>query len=287
MLNDDEIHIEMGKSFMDKKAKQMLMKTFWSSQGWKERPGQYSGADFEYAKSKGLMFDLLTIPHDEGVRKLVDYHNRISKEQVAAAFLHSLSTRKVHLRSALSSWSLSRQLAAHAFESNIGKYTDPENGRNYAMYGDCHICDRCHIASREIYQDEDLNVLNFERIKWGGIRLNYLPYMLLDLELLGREEGIVVKEEDVAILRQVLDAISNCEPTDAARQLEKRLHGIFPSSKNERDAFMEILSTAGILAPSKDRPGRGGKNDFFAVVNWRGEDGYSEEKVQDMFGAWL
>lgn len=279
--------MEMGKSLMDKKAKQILLKTFWSSQGWKERPSHYSGADFEYAKSKGLMFDLLTISHDEGVRKLVDLHNQIAKEQVAAAFLHSLSTRKVHLRSVLSSWSLSRQLAAHTFESNVGKYTDPENGRNYAMYGDCHICDRCHIASREIYQDEDLNVLNFERIKWGGIRLNYLPYMLLDLELLSREEDIEVQAEDVGILRQVLETISGCEPTDAARQLEKRLHGVFPSSKHERDVFMEILATAGILAPSKNRPGRGGKNDFFAVVNWRGEDGYSEHEVRNLFGAWL
>lgn len=157
------------------------------------------------------------------------------------------------------------------------------------MYGDCHICDRTHIASREIYQDEDLNVLTFERIKWGGIHLNYLPYMLPDLELLSREweEDIEVQAEDVAILRQVLETISSSEPTDAARQLEKRLHGVFPSSKHERDVFMEILATGGILALSKNRPGRGGKNDFFAAVNWRGEDGYSEHEVRNLFGAWL
>lgn len=46
---------------------------------------------------------------------------------------------------------------------------------------------------------------------------------------------------------------------------------------------MEILATAGILAPSKNRPGRSGKNDFFAVVNWRGEDGYSEHEVRNLF----
>ena len=50
---------------------------------------------------------------------------------------------------------------------------------------------------------------------------------------------------------------------------------------------MEILGTTGILVPAKDRPGRGGKNDFMAVVNWRGEDGYSEPEVQNLFGQWL
>ncbi|WP_240927505.1 hypothetical protein [Paenibacillus thiaminolyticus] len=37
--------------------------------------------------------------------------------------------------------------------------------------------------------------------------MNYLPYMLLDLELLCREEDIEVQAEDVAILRQVLNYI--------------------------------------------------------------------------------
>lgn len=272
---------------MDKKAKQIVMKTFWSSQGWKNRPYVYSGEDFEYAKSKGLMFDPLTASHDECVQKVVDIREMVTKEQVAAAFLHSLSTRKLYLRSALSSWALSQHLTAHEFESNAGKSIQSANGCHYAMYGDCHICDSYRIASREHYQDEDLNVLNFERIKWGGVRLNHIPYILLDLELLSREEDIRVQEEDVAILRRVLDTISSCERTDAARQLEKRLQGVFPSSKQERDAFMEILATAGILAPSMSRPGRGGNNDFVAIVNWRGEDGYSERMVQDWFGPWL
>lgn len=272
---------------MDKKAKQILLKTFWSSQGWKSRPTEFAGADFEYAKSKGLMFDPLTISHDECTHRLVEIREKVTKEQVAAAFLHSLSTRKVYLRSALSSWALSKQFTAHAFESNKGKDFLVENGVHYAMYGDCHICDGYHIASLEHYQKEDLNVLNFERIKWGGVRLNHILYMTLDLELLGREEHIEVQAEDVAILHQVLKTISECEPTDAARQLEKRLHGVFPSSKAERDIFMEILGTAGILVPAKDRPGRGGKNDFMAVVNWRGEDGFSEPEVQNLFGQWL
>lgn len=155
------------------------------------------------------------------------------------------------------------------------------------MFGDCYVCDGNHIASHQAYENEDLNVLNFERIKWGGIRLNHIVYNLLDLELLGKEEDVEVRGEDIAIFHHVLETINSSEPTDAARQLEKRLKDVLPSSKNERDALIEILATAGILAASKDRPGRGGKNDFFAIVNWRGDDGYSEQAVHDYFSQWL
>ncbi|WCR28124.1 hypothetical protein L3476_04990 [Paenibacillus thiaminolyticus] len=78
--------------------------------------------------------------------------------------------------------------------------------------------------------------------------MNYLPYMLLDLELLCREEDIEVQAEDVAILRQVLETISGCEPTDAARQLEKRLNGIFPSRKRERDLYGRLFSNRLLLS---------------------------------------
>lgn len=114
------------------------------------------------------MFDPLTIHHDECVRQVVEWHEKVPKEKVAAAFLHSLSTRKLHLRSALSSWALTRPFTLHPFASNAGRYTAAENGVAYAMHGDCYVCDSFHIASRESYVDEDLNVLNFERHKWGG-----------------------------------------------------------------------------------------------------------------------
>lgn len=45
---------------------------------------------------------------------------------------------------------------------------------------------------------------------------------------------------------------------------------------------MEILATAGILAPSKTGPAAAEKR-LFAVVNWRGEDGYSEHEVRNLF----
>ncbi|WP_272491215.1 hypothetical protein [Paenibacillus apiarius] len=38
---------------MDKKAKQIVMRTFWSSSGWKDtRTITFSGEDFEYEKEE-------------------------------------------------------------------------------------------------------------------------------------------------------------------------------------------------------------------------------------------
>lgn len=128
------------------------------------------------------------------------------------AFLHSLSTRKVHLRSALSSWALTHNLPMHTYH---------ERPVALASYSGCGYCNEQKIMSNEAYENEDLNVLNFERIKWGGVRLNWLVYCLLDLECLVKEQQTLnVSEEDVALLKQMVAAVESCNDTDAARQLE-------------------------------------------------------------------
>lgn len=71
------------------------MNTFWSSSGWKQERESFSGEEFEYAKSKGLMFDPITITHNEIINRLHELHQqKATKERVAAAFLHSLSTKR-------------------------------------------------------------------------------------------------------------------------------------------------------------------------------------------------
>lgn len=48
---------------MDQKARKILMQTYWQSGGWRSGGYTYTEEDFQYAKSKGLMFDRLTISH--------------------------------------------------------------------------------------------------------------------------------------------------------------------------------------------------------------------------------
>lgn len=238
---------------MDKKAKKILLNTFWTSAGWKSSPDAFAGENFDYAKSKGLMFDPITITHDEVIKRLHELHQTITKEQVAAAFMHSLSTKKVHLRSALSSWALTSGLSMHTFEQRSSVRP------NYSSCGDCNFHG---IMSDREYINEDLNVLNFERVKWGGIRLNWLLYCWLDLELFSKEAVFESIAEDVDILTRMLEAVQDCADHESARMLEKRWKDVIPSSKNERDVIMEIWGYAGLLVPRDTRrKRRGGSSD--------------------------
>ncbi|GGH66470.1 hypothetical protein GCM10008014_46900 [Paenibacillus silvae] len=273
---------------MDKKAVKILMNTFWKS-GWKSPCGPFSGEEFEYAKSKGIMFDPITITHDEIVQRLHSMHQEPAlKEQVITAFLHSLSTKKVHLRSALSSWALTRNMPLHTFSER------PALHANTSACGDCNFL---RIQSDENYVDADLNVLNFERFKWGGVRHGWLLYCLMDLELLLREHSdsnsnnvspFEVTAEDQAILAQLLEAAQTGDPKDSARSLEKKWKACLPSSKQERDALLEIWAAAGILVPGdKPRNRKGGSHDFVFAATWQGDDGYHARNVLEYFGPYL
>ncbi|WP_373233278.1 hypothetical protein [Cohnella sp.] len=264
---------------MDKKAQKILLNTFWASGGWKDGPYVFAGENFNYAKSKGLMFDPITINHDEIVKRLHELHQTITKERVAAAFLHSLSTKKVYLRSVLSSWALTSGLTSHTYGQRSSVRT------NTSSCGDCNFH---RLVSERDYINQDLNVLNFERVKWGGVRLNDLLYCWLDLELFSKEEAFECTAEDVAILSGMLEAIQNCADNKSARMLEKRWKGVIPSSKQERDMMMEVWGYAGLLA-QRDTPRkhRGVGHDFNSVAEWQGDDGYSKKTLEFYFGAFL
>lgn len=143
-------------------------------------------------------------------------------------------------------------------------------GTNTSSCGDCNYHQL--MADRE-YVEEDLNVLNFERVKWGGVRLNDLLYCWLDLELLSREETMECTDEDVAILYNMLEAIRSCADNESARMLEKRWKNAMVCSKQERDVVMEVWGYAGLLTrcdtPHKHR---GAGHDFNSVSKWQGDD---------------
>lgn len=267
---------------MDAKAKKILQTTFWSAQGWKPRGNSspFQGEDFEYAKSKGVMFDPVTMTHDECVARIRYLHeHEITKEKVASAFLHSLSTRKVYLRSSLSSYALTAPLAKHNYND---KWLERAN------YSHCFYCNDVKVMSHEEWVNEDINVLNFERVKWGGVRLNWLLYCWMDLELLAKEEAFEVSSEDIQIFKNLLAEVEACAEKDTARKLEKRWKDVLPSNQNERDVMMEVWGFAGILA-SEERlgPERGRGTDFVSVDSWLGIDRYDKQKVEFYFGAYL
>ena len=103
---------------MDIKAKKILFSSYWKN-GWINDGDRYtSPEDFEYAKSKGLMFDPFTISHDECIKEIIKLKESILNDTIARAFLSSLTTRRVDWRSALASYAIAKKIPPHLYEKD-------------------------------------------------------------------------------------------------------------------------------------------------------------------------
>ncbi|AEM69819.1 hypothetical protein Murru_0770 [Allomuricauda ruestringensis DSM 13258] len=273
---------------LDKKAKQILFKSFWKN-GWIDsKDRQLSIEDFEYAKSKGLMFEPLTINHNEAIDKLISIRDKISSENISEAFLSSLSSKRLDLRSPISSYFLAKKISKHKYSPVISG-TSYERGKPKFHSYTCGICKEVQygVIGNENYENQDLNVLNFERLKWGGVRHGELIYMLFDLQQFEREQIQKPLKEDVDIFKNILKVIETSNADDYPGKLETRLKSVLKSSKSERQVLIEILAAIEILKPKRfDRPIKG-KDDWTFVGYWRGEDKYDLETVKKYFGSYF
>lgn len=241
---------------MDKKAKSILFKTYWTSNGWKSVP-ETAPEDFKYAKSKGLMFDKVSYTIPEVKNFLVDLISDIPIDKIIKGFLSSLTNRRLDWRSAIASY----------FNASL-------------VLGDKRDF---YIANESIYQDCDLNVLNFERIKWSGVRHHDLLYNYLDLKLFKDEEISAPTQTDIDTFKNILTCIDTSTEGDYPSILRDRLKDFMKGSKNERHTIMEILGCCEILLPqSYDRPATG-RHDWAFVEYWRGEDKYNRDIVGNYF----
>jgi hypothetical protein len=77
---------------MDQKAVKILFDKYWSSSGWRDK--EIFPEDFEYAKSKGVMFDPISLSHDEIVKRAVVAVGRTSKDQIVKSLPVKLDDKK-------------------------------------------------------------------------------------------------------------------------------------------------------------------------------------------------
>ena len=246
---------------MDKLAKNILFKTYWQSTGWTDRNYRSTPlADFEYARSKGVMFDPIKMSWQDlktGCRKLV---TEIPLQQITDAFLSSLSTKRIDLRSALASYAnINRLLVSN------------KEDENYFF---------------DVGEDDDLSVLNFERIKWGGVRHRNPLYNFIDLSILKTETVPAPTQQDIDIFNAILNTIRQTAPTDTAGMLRDQLKAVWPVAKGERDIMLEILGCCGILETLDFDRFVPGRSDWVFVVCWRGEDQYNQEKLAHYFSQY-
>lgn len=273
---------------MDKKAKRILFSTYWKN-GWIDvKNRSISDPDFIYAKSKGLMFDPLTICHDECILATTTLVKGISQAQVTKGFLSSLTSRRLDWRSSLASYAIAQKIPSHQYTPVISgsSYMD---GKPTAHSYTCGICrdSQYGIRGSESYIEVDINVFNFERIKWGGMRHGDILYTYFDLSQFINADIPEPTSEDMDCFREILTIIETSDPSDYPSTLEKRLANVIKSSKAERQILIEILASLGILKPNTVDRQRQGKNDWVFAEYWRGEDKYCQQTVDRLFGEYL
>ncbi len=269
----------------DRRALAVLFDTFWSPAGWK-REYRTDPQDLAYAIEAGYMFAPEELAHDEVVARVRQAAEATDPEAVAHAFLFSLRSRRLELRSALGSYAIARVFPRHHLIPWPAGYT---------TLGECAQCCCCPKATY------DRSMLNFERLKWGGARHLHDPYYCaFDLEQFARLEVPRASDADRATLRQILDLARGMPATARPQDLGRAIGKLIPSNRWERWALLNILGFCGILAA----PGRPGfderwiperertlppvwKLDWqYPVAWWRG-GGVSAEAVERFFpGLW-
>ncbi|TVU64859.1 hypothetical protein FQP90_07350 [Paenarthrobacter nitroguajacolicus] len=248
----------------------MLMKAYWSPTGWHQTPALPDEATFEKMKSAGIMFanDRLR-SHDHWVARARAAAQRLTLSEVRDGFLASLTSRRLDLRSALSSYIIARSLPDHHYEVT-------------AAQSRCLVCDAAAQSSA------DLNILNFERFKWGGVRKLDIGYIAFDLEQFERAPKLKPSEADQTLGREIFAFIQSCPPSTTPTQLAQALK-MLPGNKDERISFIDTLGIVEILkapehpgfltrfVPSGERnlPNRHYVEDGYPVCWWTAANGVS------------
>jgi len=230
------------------------------------------------AVDRGVMFaSPVTLDHDGWVEAARTVAGEVSPDEVEEAFLASLTSRRLDLRSALSSYVLARALPEHRFTAMRGG-------------GQCAVCG-LYAEARE----QDLNVLNFERFKWGGVRRDNIAYVAFDLQQFRKAPRLKVTPEDVALGRSFLNTLTELPEDTTAAQAVGHLQ-LLKGNKAEREVLMDILGICGILdtgehhgyadgfvpAAQRESPPHHFVESAYPVCWWRAADGINSKALNEV-----
>jgi hypothetical protein len=268
---------------VDARALEILFDTYWTSAGWRDE-GECStpAGDLKYAKQAGIMFDPVRLSHDEIVKRAIAAVRAVKRHVVADAFIFSLSSHRLDLRSALGSFAVLQHFPRHPA---------PPSRES------CLVCG----VYKAPFEDEDLNVLNFERFKWGGVRHDDPMYASMDLQLFKTLSPVTPSPADVAIFKGLLKAIEAAPTTTSSADLQKHLAKALKSNKAERDVVINILGYCGILATTghpgymnayvpisdRDLPARRFVDMAYPACWWQRKNGINKKALAYWFGHLL
>jgi hypothetical protein len=258
------------------------MDMFWSPQGWRRQPTPPAPEVLSQAIADGVMFAESEVQdHDSWIEAARRAAASVSVEQVGDAFLESLSTRRLDLRSALGSYAIARLLPEHSY-TPVSRALNP-----HAVNLRCEICG--HYPGSK----QDLNVLNFERFKWGGVRRADVCYVAFDMSQFTRAPRRGSTNADLQIGRQLIDVFRQLPDDTTAPQAVAHLTMV-KGNKAERANMLDILGVCGILqtpehhgysqefvpATHRESPPLRFVERAYPVSWWKGRHGVNDEALR-------
>ena len=261
----------------------ILYNAYWGNGGW--RSGDVSQEDYQIAKKEGYMFDYpKPVSHEEVLEKLRILIRQIDKSDVANAFLYSLSTHRLEYRSVLGSY---------WYAAAIPKHT--------CVGAKCDICG--WTSWKEFPNSYDLahglNVLNFERYKWGGVRHTSAEYALFDLQQFVKLPKVKASDRDKELLKEILACVYELESQNKAGKLQQLItrKKVIKSNKSEIDVLLDILGICGVLSSEAApcymdefqdmyhrNPPELTNDRAYPVNRWHVGDGINEKRYKIVFG---
>lgn len=275
---------------MDEKAIGILKKTMKATQKeslkdwweWDTYMRFITQEDFAYAKQQSVMFDRISVNHDDTIKRIKKAVAKIEKQDMVKAFLYSLSIRKLEYRSFLSSYCIARVLPEHNFM--------PCDAPNQ------NICGICGLQKYEFEKLIDFNTIQYFKFNDGSCFTNVVE-ILFDMEQFSKFPKALPTDEDYSILDELKKIIASSYADDRIPQLKKCISKIIKSNDEERSGLVDILGVIGILHDDKhfgyadkyvpyiereDRPVRFDEIAYPAGW-WQGKFGVDEEKWRYWF----
>ena len=229
-----------------------------------------------HAIDAGVMFDgTYDATHDEVLDAAIAARDALSEDEVTAAFLSSLTSRRLDLRSALGSFAVARHLKRHAHDSDSSGY-----------------CRTCRLRADE--RDIDRNVMSFERFKWGGVRRDDLVYVAFDLERFARADHPEATSEDRALSRRCSTKLEAAPPSTTAPKAAATLLRAVKGNEAERGVLVDILGVCSVLETTAHRgyaerfvrycdravPGKRFVEHVYPACWWTAADGVNREPLK-------
>jgi hypothetical protein len=257
------------------RAKKILFDTFWTSKGWTDRDARHP------RRGRPRLRDA---PRDD-VRPADHRARRPRRPRTVAArspsrslatasghFLASLTSRRLDLRSGLASF----VLASAAGAARLRPQRPPTSASPASRSGS--------------YRDEDLDVLQFERHKWGGVRHGDPLYTLArPLRARARRGPSTPTDDDRATLEKCSSRRADSAPKDTPGKLSRRLADALPrrsrsatsSWRSSRRRACSPRRTRRAVAGSSFTPARGAGRTATTGPRSRGSSVRSRELALD------